>query len=87
MECQICGRPTTLLIGGQPICEECYQEVGSCCPEFGGDDLWQQRDNEPGSGHPDSAQKSKPLNQAAAGQPPSDSPAFESAADSRARRS
>ena len=44
MECSYCGRPTELVIGGLPICEECYQNAGSCCLEFGGDDLWQKRE-------------------------------------------
>ncbi len=44
MECRFCGRPTTLLIDGMPICEECYENAGSCCLEFGGQDLWQRRE-------------------------------------------
>ncbi len=54
MECRFCGRPTTLLIGGMPVCEDCYQNAGSCCLEFGGDDLWQRREEESGGGRPDS---------------------------------
>jgi hypothetical protein len=53
MECSFCGRPTTLLLGGRPVCEECYQNAGSCCMEFGGDDLWQRREEESEGGHPD----------------------------------
>jgi hypothetical protein len=53
MECHFCGRPTTLLFGGMPICEECYQNAGSCCLEFGGNDLWQKREEEPEGDHPD----------------------------------
>ena len=46
MECKYCGKPTEIAIGGEPICEECYQNAGSCCLEFGGDDLWEQREAE-----------------------------------------
>jgi AhpD family alkylhydroperoxidase len=48
MECNFCGRLTTLLVGGTPVCEECYEKAGSCCLEFGGDDLWQRREEESG---------------------------------------
>lgn len=44
MECRFCGRPTTLLIGDVPVCEECYENAGSCCLEFGGHDLWQRKE-------------------------------------------
>jgi hypothetical protein len=40
--CSACGRPTTLLIAGTPVCEDCYEIAGSCCLEFGGKDLWQR---------------------------------------------
>lgn len=46
VECSICGRPTTLLIGGQPTCEQCYENAGSCCLEFGGEDLWQRQEED-----------------------------------------
>lgn len=36
--CSRCGRPTTLRIADQPLCEQCYQEAGSCCTEFTPDD-------------------------------------------------
>jgi hypothetical protein len=29
-----------------PICKECYQKAGSCCVEFGGHDLWRQREHD-----------------------------------------
>ena len=47
MECRFCGRPTEIVLDGRPICEECYQHAGSCCLEFGGEDLWKARDQEP----------------------------------------
>jgi hypothetical protein len=40
--CERCGRPDAIDIGGRQLCEECYQVAGSCCLEFGGDDLWQE---------------------------------------------
>lgn len=43
MECRFCGKSTTLLIDGQPICEECREIAGSCCLEFGDHDLWQNK--------------------------------------------
>lgn len=50
MECNLCGRPTALLIASSPICEECYEHAGSCCMEFGGGDLWQAREETPEGG-------------------------------------
>jgi cystathionine beta-lyase/cystathionine gamma-synthase len=44
--CNRCGRPAAMRIEDEWICEACYQEAGSCCPEFGGSDLW-QLDTEP----------------------------------------
>ena len=29
--CGNCGAPTTLSIGGEAICENCWHEAGSCC--------------------------------------------------------
>jgi hypothetical protein len=43
MECRYCGKPADDAVDGVPICEGCYQQAGSCCLEFGGDDLWQDR--------------------------------------------
>lgn len=37
--CERCGVQTDSQIGDQYICEECYTVRGSCCPEFGVDDL------------------------------------------------
>jgi transaldolase len=51
MECHFCGRPTTLLLGGMPVCEDCYQNAGSCCLEFGADDLWEGPQEEAEGGH------------------------------------
>lgn len=38
--CERCGAIPALKIGARWICESCYVEAGSCCPEFGADDLW-----------------------------------------------
>lgn len=38
--CELCGKPDAIKFGGRLICEECRQGCGSCCPEFGKDDLW-----------------------------------------------
>jgi hypothetical protein len=48
MECSVCGRPTRLLVGGTPICDQCCEHAGSCCLEFGGDDLWAGREDDSG---------------------------------------
>jgi hypothetical protein len=34
------------VLDGAPICEECYEHAGSCCMEFGGEDLWQKQEQE-----------------------------------------
>jgi len=47
MECKFCGRPTEIVLDDIAICEECYENAGSCCLEFGSADLWQTK--EPGS--------------------------------------
>lgn len=46
MQCRLCGRPTDIVLDGAPICEECYEHAGSCCMEFGGEDLWQKQEQE-----------------------------------------
>jgi len=43
--CSICGKPTSLMVCDDYVCEECYYEYGSCCLEFGGHDLWKEEDN------------------------------------------
>jgi hypothetical protein len=47
MDCKFCGNPTSLMIGDMPICENCYNNAGSCCREFGDDDLWRDAKGEP----------------------------------------
>jgi len=38
--CDVCGRFGAFHIGQRILCQDCYQGSGSCCPEFGKDDLW-----------------------------------------------
>jgi hypothetical protein len=42
--CERCGRPDSVEIEGHHLCIECYQIAGSCCLEFGADDLWEEDD-------------------------------------------
>ena len=45
VRCSECGVPGAIDFAGLLLCPRCYSEKGSCCPEFGKDDLW--RDREP----------------------------------------
>jgi hypothetical protein len=40
--CDRCGRFGAYLFDGEKLCAECYGLRGSCCPEFGADDLWRK---------------------------------------------
>lgn len=81
MECRFCGKPTTLLVGGAPICEDCCQNAGSCCREFGGDDLWQQRNDEESEHGPTGVEK--PGGQTVTGKPSSRTAEFRPGAGRR----
>jgi hypothetical protein len=85
MTCKFCGRPTPILIGGMPVCDECYQDAGSCCQEFGGNDLWQRREEESDSDHPDFRGGDGP-GDPAAGNPSGQEPASQSGAGRRPER-
>lgn len=37
--CGVCGRFGAYAFEGRNLCESCYVESGSCCPEFGKDDM------------------------------------------------
>ncbi len=37
--CSFCGRFGAFEIGHQLLCPSCYEGCGSCCPEFGREDL------------------------------------------------
>jgi hypothetical protein len=41
--CERCGVFSPLDLGDRRLCEECYQLCGSCCQEFGADDLWARK--------------------------------------------
>ena len=36
--CGLCGRPGAARFADRWICDTCYCESGSCCPEFGRED-------------------------------------------------
>ena len=38
--CDECGTLGAFTFQGVKLCLHCYSEKGSCCPEFGKDDLW-----------------------------------------------
>jgi len=39
--CDRCGRFGAYQVGDRQLCPGRYEGCGSCCPEFGKDDLWQ----------------------------------------------
>ncbi len=41
--CGSCGRYGAVDLGDERLCEDCYSVRGSCCLEFGGFDLWRER--------------------------------------------
>jgi hypothetical protein len=41
--CDRCGRFGAFVIHEEKLCAECYELRGSCCAEFGGDDLWRRK--------------------------------------------
>ncbi len=40
VRCEECGAFGALQFGDLLLCADCYVGKGSCCPEFGKDDLW-----------------------------------------------
>jgi hypothetical protein len=41
--CERCGSPEAeVQCGGRSLCLDCYYLAGSCCLEFGADDLWRE---------------------------------------------
>ena len=46
--CDVCGRFGAFAIGNRHLCEDCYEAQGSCCMEFGGDDLWRISEQQEG---------------------------------------
>ena len=46
--CDVCGRFGAVRVDERSLCQDCYTGSGSCCPEFGKDDLWTFPENQPG---------------------------------------
>jgi len=46
--CDRCGGFGAFDLGDRCLCEECCHASGSCCLEFGADDLWRRDDELPG---------------------------------------
>jgi hypothetical protein len=40
--CDRCGKFGAFEFDGATLCQDCFQGCGSCCPEFGADDLWEK---------------------------------------------
>lgn len=40
LRCDQCGGFEAFDLGDRRLCEDCYRTCGSCCLEFGADDLW-----------------------------------------------
>jgi hypothetical protein len=40
LRCDECGVFGAFDLGERQLCEDCYRACGSCCLEFGADDLW-----------------------------------------------
>jgi hypothetical protein len=45
--CERCGATNAVKVGTRWLCESCYVGAGSCCPEFGADDLWDLDETKP----------------------------------------
>lgn len=43
--CEVCGKYGAYQFGERWLCAECYEAMGSCCPEFGGHDQWEIEDD------------------------------------------
>src|SRR5204862_3824440 len=64
--CERCGKFGAYEFDGARLCVDCYETRGSCCPEFGSDDLWRATAAMPADTKltgpaPDTAQKHFPL--------------------------
>jgi hypothetical protein len=47
VRCDRCGVIGAFELGVRRLCEECYRSYGSCCLEFGADDLTQRDEDQP----------------------------------------
>jgi len=45
--CERCGAIYAVKVCDSWLCENCYVEAGSCCPEFGASDLWDLDETKP----------------------------------------
>lgn len=45
--CDMCGKFGAFQFSDRTICLDCYESAGSCCPEFGGHDLWPEESPSP----------------------------------------
>lgn len=45
--CETCGRFGAYEFDGTRLCVDCCEKRGSCCPEFGADDLWRNEETPP----------------------------------------
>lgn len=52
--CDRCGAYGAFAFADTSLCLQCYTEKGSCCPEFGRDDLWRDRESDNGQTPPGS---------------------------------
>ncbi len=44
--CDRCGNYGAFEFKDENMCSDCYCEQGSCCMEFGGDDLWEKEETQ-----------------------------------------
>jgi hypothetical protein len=51
--CDRCGVVGAFDLGDRRLCEECYRSFGSCCLEFGADDLTRRDEDQPASAEPE----------------------------------
>jgi len=50
--CERCGKPGAATFGDRTLCRDCYFACNSCCLEFGGDDLWEDRKTDAAAADP-----------------------------------
>jgi hypothetical protein len=57
--CDRCGLVGAFDLGDRKLCEECYRSYGSCCLEFGGDDLTRRNEDQPSEPDPKNSSASR----------------------------
>lgn len=60
IRCDTCGRFGAVKVGDRALCPDCYAGSGSCCPEFGKDDLWTFPKDEPVESNPPGGPTTRP---------------------------